>query len=62
MSPEINEAAVTAALSKLGQRNSALDRTYQRQYAQFSADQTRPHSVKVGKAAHVWVGSRYAPG
>ena len=61
VAPEINAAAMNAALTKLGQRNSALDRTYQRQYAKFAADQTRPHSVKIGKAANMWIGPRYAP-
>ena len=61
VAPEINAAAMNAALTKLGQRNSALDRTYQRQYAKFAADKTRPHSVKIGKAANLWIGPRYSP-
>ena len=47
--PQINTTRLNLALQKLGQQNSVLDARYQRQYATYAKDQTRPHFQRVGK-------------
>ena len=58
--PQINTTRLNLALQKLGQQNSVLDARYQRQYATYAKDQTRPHFQRVGKVGQIWIGPRYA--